>query len=54
MMGSMRIRFSLEKLKDLNIAEIFQAMIGGTFAPLLALENQVTEIDALIDSYNTA
>ena len=29
--GSIRIRFSLEKLKDPNIA--------GKFAPLLALEN---------------
>ena len=37
--GSIRIRFSLEKLKDPNIAEIFQATIGGKFAPLLALEN---------------
>ena len=38
--GSIRIRFSLEKLKDPNIAKIFQATIGGKFAPLLALENQ--------------
>ena len=52
--GSTRIRFSLEKLKDPNIAEIFWAMIGGKFAPLLALENQDTEKDALIYSFNTA
>ena len=51
--GSIRIRFSLEKLKDPNIAEIFWATIGGKFAPL-ALENQDTEIDALINSFNTA
>ena len=37
--GSIRIRFSLDKLKDPNIAEIFQTTIGGKFAPLLALEN---------------
>ena len=37
--GNIRIRFSLEKLKDLNIAEIFRATIGGKFAPLLALGN---------------
>ena len=43
---SIRIRFSLEKLKDPNIADFFQATIGGKFAPLLALENQGTEIDA--------
>ena len=52
--GSIRIRFSLEKLKDPNIAEIFRPTIGGKFAPLLALENQDTEIDALINSFNTA
>ena len=52
--GSIRIRFSLEKLKDPNIAEFFQATIGEKFAPLLALENQDTEIDALINSFNTA
>ena len=38
--GSIRIRFSLEKLKDPNITEnFFWATIGGKFAPLLALEN---------------
>ena len=49
-----RIGFSLEKLKDPNIAESFRATIGGKFAPLLALENQYTEIDALFNSFNTA
>ena len=29
-------------------------MIEGKFAPLLALQNQDTEIDALINSLNTA
>ena len=43
--GNIRIMFSLEKLKDPNIAEIFRAMIGGKFAPLLAPKNQDTEID---------
>ena len=51
--GNIRIRFSLEKLKDFNIAKIFQATIGGKFAPLLALENWDTKIDALINSFNT-
>ena len=40
--------------QDPNIADIFQATIGGKFAPLLALENQDIEIDALINSFNTA
>ena len=29
-------------------------MIGAKFAPLLTLENQNTEIDALINNFNTA
>ena len=41
-------------LKDPNIAKIFRATIGGKFAPLLALENQDIDIDALINSFNTA
>ena len=52
--GNIRIRFSLEKPKEPNIAEIFRATIGGKFAPLLALENQDTETEALINSFNTA
>ena len=52
--GNIRIRFSMEKLKDPNIAEIFQATIGGKFAPLLVYENQDTEIDALITSFKSA
>ena len=52
--GSIRIKFSLEKLKDPTIAECFQATIVGKFAPLLGLENQDTKIDALINSFNTA
>ena len=51
---NIRIRYSLEKIEDPVIAEILRAMIGGKFAPLLALENQDTEIDALINSFNTA
>ena len=55
--GSIRIRFSLEildKLKDPNIAGFSRAALGGKFAPLHALENQDTETDALINSFNTA
>ena len=52
--GNIRIRFGLVNLKDPNIAEIFRATIGGKFAPLLGLENQDTEIDALTNSFNTA
>ena len=52
--GNIRIRFSLEKLQDPNIAEFFRATIGRKFAELLALKNKDTEIDALINSFNTA
>ena len=52
--GNIIIRFSLEKLKDPNTADIFRSTIGAKFAPLLALENRDTEIDALINSFNTA
>ena len=51
--GSIRIRFSLEKLKDPNTAVIFRATIGK-FAPFIALENQDSKIDAFINSFNTA
>ena len=52
--GNIRITFSLEKLKDPNIAEICRATIGEKFVPLLTLENQDTKTDALINSFNTA
>ena len=52
--GNKRIRFSLETLRDPKIAEIYRATIERKFAPLLALENQDTETDALINSFNAA
>ena len=52
--GNVRIRFSLEKLKEPNIAENFQVTIGGKCAPLLVLDNHDTGINALINSFNTA
>ena len=64
--SNIRIRFSLEKLEDPNIAKkkkkkkkniyiyIYRATIGGKFAPLLVFEDQDTEIDVLINSFNTA
>ena len=52
--GNIRIRFHLEKLKGPYIAEIVRATTGAKFSPLLDLENQDTETDALINSFNTA
>ena len=46
-----RIRFDLEKLKDPEVAEIFQAKIVGTFAALSILDS---DMDMLTDIFNTA
>ena len=49
--GNVRIKFSLKKLTDPNIAENFRATKRGKFAPFLVLD---TEVDNLINSFNTA
>ena len=48
-----RIRFDLEKLKDPEVAEIFQAKIGGKFAALSILDFDM-DMDMLTDTFNTA
>ena len=49
-----RLKFDLEKLKDSNVLETFQAMIGGRFAPLTIMSNKDTDIDSMITIFNTA
>ena len=49
----MRIRFDLEKLKDPEVAEIFQAKIRGKFAALSILDSDM-DMDMLTDTFNTA
>ena len=49
-----RLKFDLEKLKDPNVFETFQAMIGGRFAPLTIMSNKDTNIDSMITIFNTA
>ena len=49
-----RIKFALEKLKDPKIAEAFQAMIGGKFAPLTILEEKNTTTETLTNKFNNA
>ena len=39
-----RLKFVLEKLKDPNVLESFQAMIGGRFAHLTIMNNEDTDI----------
>ena len=49
-----RLKFDLEKLKDLKVLETFQAMIGGRFAPLIIMSNEDIDIDSMITTFNTA
>ena len=46
--------FDLEKLKDPNVLETFQAMIGGNFAPLTIMSNEDTDLESMITTFNTA
>ena len=50
------LKFDLEKLKDPNVLETFQAMsmIGGKFAPLTIMDNEDTDLDSMITTFNTA
>ena len=49
-----RIEYGLEKLKYPTVAKAFQAKIGGTFAPLILLENENNGIATIITAMNTA
>ena len=46
-------QFDLEKLKDPQVAEIFQAKIEGKFAALSILDSDM-DMDVLTDTFNTA
>ena len=49
-----RLKFDLEKLKDPNVLETFQAMIGGRFALLTIMSCDDTDIDSMITTFNRA
>ena len=49
-----RLKFDLEKLKDPNMLETFQAIIGGRFEPFTIMSNEDTYIDSMITTFNTA
>ena len=49
-----RLKFDLEMLKDSNVLETFQVMIGGKVAPLTIMENEDTDMDSMITNFNTA
>ena len=40
-----RLKLDLENLKDPNVFETFQAMIGRKFAPLTIMSKEDTDID---------
>ena len=49
-----RLKFDLEKLKDPNVLETFQAIIGRTFVPLTIMNCEDTDMDTMITTFNTA
>ena len=49
-----RLKFDVEKLKDPNVLETFQAMIGRRFAPFTIMSSEDTDIDSMITTFNTA
>ena len=48
-----RLRFNLEKLKDPAVKEEFQAVIGGRFAPLTVLSEDI-DLETTVNSFNSA
>ena len=54
MQGPTRIKFDLKKLNDPQVADAFQAMIGGKFAQPTLLNADHTEVDTLVNSFNKA
>ena len=46
-----RLKFDLKKLKDPSVLEIFQ---GAKFAPLTIMNNEDTDLDSMINTFNTA
>ena len=49
-----KLKFDLEKLKDPNLLETFQATAGRKFAPLIIMNNEDTDLDSMIIAFNTA
>ena len=49
-----RLKFDLQKLKDPSVLETFKAMIDGKFAPLTIMDNEDTDLDSMVTTFNTA
>ena len=50
----LRLLPKLPELKDPDVFEPFQAIIGGKFAPHTIMSNEDTDIDSMITTFNTA
>ena len=48
-----RLKFDLEKLKDPIASETFQTTISGKFASLIIMNNEDTDMDSVITTFNT-
>ena len=46
------LKLDLGKLKDPNVLETFQAMIGGKCAPLTIMSNEDADMDWMITTFN--
>ena len=49
-----RIRFDLEKLNYPTVMSVFQATIGGRFAPLAMLVDEDADLDSMVTHFNKA
>ena len=49
-----RLKFDLKKLKDPNVLETFKTIIGRKFAPLTIMNNEDTDMDSMITTFNKA
>ena len=49
-----RIRFDLKKLNDPTVMNVFQATIGGRFAPLATLIDEDADLDSMVTNFNKA
>ena len=49
-----KLRFNLRNLRDPDVPCIFQAIIGGKFAPLIGLRDEDMDSNTMITIYNTA
>ena len=49
-----RIRFDLEKLNDPTVMSVFQATIGGRFAPLAMLVVEDADLDSMVTHFSKA